>query len=233
LRRTTSPGRGHHLLKLNIHRLPRRWLTRLWQSPFSHQHLPQLRVFALSVRGLHGAWIRNRRAAFSAKCRSLAMNETSGVASWAKCASYRASGGARTAAFSSITICQLYEPSVVSSKCYQRTIHLHGADPNASRICIHSLNSSANQPTSQASVLLIDRHFNLFLHFCIFSRNPWGNCLVFTGIHSGDISCFALLNNSCRPTKGSPSRSKGTAPVPFGRQPRCTSTCQFCRARYL
>jgi hypothetical protein len=69
---------------------------------------------------------------------------------------------------------------------------------SGSKTSIDSLNVTGSVTMTFASGLYVEQHFNLSLHFCIFSYNRRVNCLFFSGnILNNDISCLILFSNVC------------------------------------
>jgi hypothetical protein len=131
-------------------------------------------------------------------CRSFSMNETSGSncsadMGYSFCTTHiysetDGSIGVRDAAAAS---CRC--GSWITFDCYC------GSYSSGNTTSVESVNSSANYAEEGGSAFHAYKHFKLSLHFCTFSRNAPANCLFFSNyIMNSDISCVALLNNSCQ-----------------------------------
>jgi hypothetical protein len=92
---------------------------------------------------------------------------------------------------SSIVLCAASQYTTLSFRCWS-------GYSSGNTTLIESLNSTANYAHDYGSGLYSDEHFDLCVHFSIFSGNGDADCLYFEEvIVLGHIDCVSLINNSC------------------------------------
>jgi hypothetical protein len=135
-------------------------------------------------------------AIYAQMCASFSMEETSGL----NCSSSFYNAFCLAAVLTSDSdIFTIGDSSVASCRGHGLTLQLCGAPPsNGSSLDVTALNSSSNSASSYGSGFCVYNVYHLYIQFSSFCKNGAHNCVMLhEGIENNNISCVALLDNSC------------------------------------
>jgi hypothetical protein len=134
-------------------------------------------------------------AVFSDPCRWFSLSETvcrGCRAKWEACLDvvvFSSAGGS----------CDVHDSAMVSSAGSIDTVSLSCYTyASGATSVVESLNSSANSATDWGSGMFLGNHYRLAFRFSVFTRDGPSSCVLLSALDvTGDISCLALVNDTC------------------------------------
>jgi hypothetical protein len=158
-------------------------------------------------------------------CRSVSLVASSGSA----CVSSRAGGCCRIGLASSrVGSVSASDLSAVSCSSRINTFVFGGPDSTAFPARLERVNSTANTAINYGSAAYVDQQFGLSLRFAAFVANAPANCLFFgNNVRGADVTCVALVNNSCKSFESYPGLIYLTSAVVMADCIFTRNTCDF------